>query len=327
MLPPVEMVMKWIGRDHIHFMKLEPEIFQVVTEKTVRNWEARKSIPRETVVRRLTEAWQSAMIKWGAAEPIVSEYFDRLWQEKDKEESLFFVQWVALLDGVELSQNPSSKLFVVEARRLLELMRRLKPLVATGDTQGVAKILRDAEIPTPELTLTALRHLDAANTLSNDLMTRGLAPIILVNTLYLIECLNVEQYPLKRLCPQRTEKGVEMPMNRWLDGIRATKGFRSDRELGEFLLPEYDPDNAKRELLKWRKGNLPAWSAISGMAGRHDAEQIYEVYAIIRVLHGIFASLELDKEVQEAIDMWDLFGCSDYLHEYASNSQCALAQI
>jgi len=325
MLPSLDIIMGWVGLDIIQILKTEPEIMRGITERTLRNWDSRRSVPRESVIRRLTDRIRSVARKQGASVPHLDSLFQDWWERRNEPQLVFFVQWDSLIDGIELSQNPSMRLFAVEARRLVDLMRELRPLVAARDIQALAKRLRAANIPMPESTLTAIRHLETANTFSDELALKGLGPIFLVNTLYLIACLDTERGGLQHLCPTFEGDSVALSMSRWLDGVREDKNFPSDRALGEFLLPNFSPENAAREVKKWRQGEMISWKAVRTMVRRHDAEELYEVFTIIRLLHGVYAVSSGDEAVRSGLDSRALFGSAAYLQEFAREREKALA--
>lgn len=257
-----------------------------ITGKTVRNWFEGKSKPRPSTIRRFLESIVTIFDGDDLMDVTVEKIEQQVQETEGKEENVYFLAWGQFLNGIKLSAPSHNELVIGEAERLVELTRALKPYMENHDLKGLAKALSDSNIPKTDVTIKAIRLIEEANQLSDALIQKALFPIVLTNTLYLIACLDTKRELLTNLCPRFSEAKTVLPMGRWLDGIRETKNFSSDRKLGEFLLPNYDPEEARVEISKWRGGKIPSWKAVQKFPCK-DREQVNTAFAIVNILQGI----------------------------------------
>ena len=240
----------------------------------------------------------------------------------DESKSDFDILWEIFFRGIDCSST-GPDLCVTEAKRFFGYVKLLKPYFETKDLHGLAAKLEELDIPQTDVTRDAIQRLRTSNDNSHEAMALALAPIMLTNVLYLIACRDVDNEVLVKLCPlyEQDRAKWKLPSARWLDAIRQDKGISSDEKLGSLLLPGPSLDSAKRQILRWRKGEeLPSWQWVetaSKSFPEDTSQNLYWALGTIRILHGLFDEAGQLENMQSGFSSRGLFETSPQLQELA----------
>lgn len=263
-----------------------------VSMRTLANWKKAGTKPQDGALRRAVD-WLAR--RFGAPADLMA----MLTRLSSAPRDPYRGPWDAAYTGAAYGSRVPG-LEIREAMRLVNASYGLKRYYVERDPQGLAAALEALDLPTPEVTRAAIARLKTLNDISVDAMGLACAPIILTNLLYLLACWSVQaDAPVDRLIPLASEGGWKLPMSRWLDTLRERMGMTNDAQIGELFFPHWSADSCKREMKKWRKGELPSWKAIRKMPARaEDPMGFYLAFAIIRMLHNIHAAAaELEGKV------------------------------
>lgn len=292
-----------------------------VTTRTLNNWAQGKTVPRASTFSRFIGTITSDYSIEEGEKAVGARLYECAIEST--ESNLFFLQWEQFLQGYEFNNPPEPSFFIEEIKKFVELTRSIKAFVESRDAKGLGDALQDSFIPKTNLTLDAIRDLQTANTYSDTLLRNTIFPIILSNTLYLIACWDTEQELLTRICPLFDGGKVTLPIARWLDAVRSDLSLSSDTALGEIVFPDWQPDNAGNQIKKWRAGQLPSWKTLKGLKIKRSKDQLYESFALIRILHGIHDELERGVSTNITLDSKTLFETAPQLQQIACERNSA----
>lgn len=230
--------------------------------------------------------------------------------------------WETLVTGVtsgrkraETAYDPSTDIFRVEAIR----MERL-----AYTAMQEAKKANDLSVALEHISRWNLCDLPSLQWVIGNIDTRDLdrfgataSPLVITASLYLMACWNVESLDADppdntpSITPQRRDGQYIRPMSRWLETLKQGYGFKTQRELANFLLrprsTNEEPKDLEREVRKWRAtGAIPAWSRVPHIINsvvEHEGEDrreqihnsLYGVFAMIRLMDKL---LTLSQEIQ-----------------------------
>lgn len=283
LLPNIESVFKLMGItvEEALLLKRPDQVGPgEISLRTLANWNAGHSSPRRATVQKFLE-WVASKLGTNAAN--IPIHMETLLEPRDA----YSGPWHCLYKGAELAGSPVP-LEIREAKRLVDASYALKPAVIAQDPRSLAEMIDSLDLPTTEITRAVVARLRTQNDNSLESLALTCGPLMLSNLMYLLACWDAET--VAKLIPVFDKGKDKLPMERWLDAIRADKGLTNDEQLGQYFFPLWAPPSKKREMKKWRQGKLPTWKAVRKIATRKDnvdSDTLRIAFAVIHLLHGI----------------------------------------
>ena len=258
-----------------------------LSHRTVKNMLAGKGAPKPSTVDKFFELAALKSDFGASLRPMVKQSFQTY-------PDSFGGPWYCFCGGAVASTSVPT-LEIREIKRLVDVSYELKPHLVDRNPKGLAQAINALDLPMTGVTRRAVSRLETVNDNSLEAMGRVLGVLSLSNLLYLLVCYYQGSDLVDRLVPSFADNECQFPIARWLEGMRAISGFSNDEQFGAAFFPGWKPENAAREIKRWRNGKIPSWKTIRGVARsartrgfpEERVNDLYTEYATIKLLHGL----------------------------------------
>lgn len=277
---------------------------------------------RPSTINKMREGLTKFATRFGG--PATSEIAEFVRTLSIEDGDTYESSWETFYEGAEISADEPA-LLTCEIRRLIGLSMELRDNFKHGKHSLMISKLGEVDIPKTAVTDTAFKRLRTMNDGSVDAIGAALTPLMLSNVLYLMVCAERESGRIERLRPLYKNGKTISPLVRWMDALRDMHGLTNDEELGQLFYP--NQTEARREIKKWRAGEVPSWKVIRRVAYGIPEQQkagLYTSYAIVC----LYTVLEiLGQKVEKQISEFDrkmLFDSIPELDQYAAQKTADL---
>lgn len=318
-LPPIEFFESALGRT------IEDLLFDLISDggkhpqiskRTLKNWRKGRSTVRDSTAARFINQVEKIAGQVFPSERMPEEDF---WTTAPKQQSTYSLRWNSFLEGAEKGLG-KDVFWIAEARYLLEISRPF-----TKECDHIAEAIEKADLAETNIRRHTLAFLRSAALEHEEPDGIETIPLFLETALYLIACYDQDKgfSLLSGLCGHDYDSSGVFPMAQVLDKFREKLNIDTDRALCESLLPGQDPESARVEIRKWRKGKrLPSWERVKQWSRDiegPESDDIIWTIAFARIIHRVKVEAYAIKPKIRWFEPKMLFQSIDLLNEHASS--------